>query len=294
MGQRNLIIIVAAVVLGLFAVWLANSWFSSVEEQQERVAAEQDLVRIAVARQELDFGSPLTADNVRMVSWPANSVPAGAFRSSQDLISANRVAIRPIANGEPILDSRISGRAVLSANLAPDARAFSVSINAVTGVAGFVTPGDVVDVLLTRQMPGEGANNDDRMTVVLLENIQVLAVDRRSGENQTDPAVGKTVTLEVDQFGAQKLALASQLGTLSLALRNVESQVVGPTTTVTARDLGGEGYYLPGRPSAPQQAYYAPSAPTAPARTRRTSSGPSMTIFRGTEDTAYEVNRYGE
>jgi hypothetical protein len=88
------------------------------------------------------------------------------------------VAIRPIARGEPILVSRISERAVLSANLVPNMRAVTVPVDPVTGVAGFVTPGDVVDVLLTRQIPGDGATSDDNMTSVIMESIQVLAVDR--------------------------------------------------------------------------------------------------------------------
>ena len=79
MERRNLIIAAVAIVLGLVAVYLANSWFSGVERRQERAAAQQQLVRIAVANRPLEFGDELTADNVRMVSWPANSVPEGAY-----------------------------------------------------------------------------------------------------------------------------------------------------------------------------------------------------------------------
>jgi len=294
MGQRNLIIIAVAVVLGLFAVWLANSWFSSVEDRQARISDEQELVNLAVARQPLEFGAPLTRDNVRMVAWPANSVPAGAFRSANELIAGSNVAIRPIEAGEPILSSRISDRAVLSANLPDNMRAISVSVNQVTGVAGFVTPGDVVDIFLTRQIPGDGASGDDKMTSVLLENVHVLGVDRRSNDKDTKAEVVRTVTFEVDQYGAQKLTLAAQLGTLTLALRNVKDQAVGATTLVTTSDLAGSGLYIPDRTPAPA-AFASADRTTLPASfgAPRRPSGPSMTVFRGTDGTAYEVKRYG-
>ena len=298
MERRNIIIVGVAVLLGLVAVYLANAWFSGVEERQERVAREQQLERIAVARLDLGFGAPLTRDNVRLVNWPRQSVPAGAYRDIDRLLREGNVTIRPIASGEPILRSRISERAVLSANLPQDMRAVTVPVNAVTGVAGFVTPGDVVDVLLTRQIPGGGAGGDDKMTTVLLENVQVLAVDRRSSEKNTQVKVGKTATLQVDTQGAQKLALAVEVGRLTLALRNVENQLMGPTSTVTTADLGGRGLYIrdraPRTAPAPVYASLAP-APQAPAYAPapRRPAGPTMTVFRGTESSNTEVQRYG-
>lgn len=297
MDQRRILIIAGAVVLALIAVFLANSWFTGYEREQERIAAEQQLVRIAVARRDIPFGTPLTNDNVRMANWPRQSMPAGSYEDAQRLLSDNNVAIRPIVAGEPILRSRISERAILSANIPDNMRAVTVPVSAVTGVAGFVVPGDVVDVFLTRQIPGDGAGGDDKMTSVLLENVQVLAVDRRSSERSTTVKVSKTATLQVDQQGAQKLALAVEVGKLSLALRNVEDQLMGSTTTVTSRDLGGRGYFIPDRSrraAAPPQSRAAPAqftsvAPSEPAPPR----GPSMTVYRGTERRNVPVERYG-
>jgi len=302
MQRRNLIIIAAAIVVGLFAVYLANAWFSGVEDRQERQAAQQRMVRIAVANQDMEFGTPLTADNVRLTAWPADSVPQGAYQDgeAQRLIAAGNVAIRPIARGEPILLSRVSERAVLSANIPEDMRAVTVPVDAVSGVAGFVTPGDVVDVLLTRQIPGDGASGDDKMTSTIMESVPVLAMDLRAGEQNTDAAQSKTATLQVSPQGAQVLALATQVGRLSLALRNVEDQLVAPRRTVTSRDLGG-AYYLPARrtgggTAAPQAApVFAAAAAAAPAAISvpRRSTGPTMTVIRGTEATTQEVQRYG-
>ncbi|WP_120077079.1 Flp pilus assembly protein CpaB [Aurantiacibacter odishensis] len=285
MNQRNIIILVVAGVLGILAVYLANTWFSGVEERQAAIAEQQELVNVAVASQELEFGTALNNDNIRLVSWPANSVPEGAF-NDLSAIEPGQVAIRPIAIGEPILQSRISGRASLSANLPVDMRAVSIPVNQVSGVAGFVLPGDVVDVMLTR----------DNITTVLLENVPVLAIDRRADDQSNEPAVVDTATLQLDPVSAQRITLARQVGSLSLALRNVENQEMGPRPRVTVADLG---YF-----AAPQARVRAASNPS-PARSSpsRQSSGatvaraappaPRMTINRGTETAEYEVPRYG-
>ena len=296
MERRNLIIVGVAIVIGLFAVYLVNAWFSGEEARQERIAEQQQLERIAVARVDLNFGDQLTTDNVRLVNWPRQSVPPGAYRDVKKLLADGNVAIRPIASGEPILRQRISERAILSANIPDDMRAVTVPVNAVTGVAGFVLPGDVVDVLLTRQIPGDGAKGDDRMTSVLLENIQVLAIDLRKSERDSQAKVGKTATLLVDQMGAQKLTLANEIGRITLALRNVENQAYGSYRTVTPRDLGGGGVYLaqrrePAAQNAPQRAYAA--APASGVAVAAPPRGPTMTVYRGTAGSTAVVQRHG-
>lgn len=300
MQRRNLIVLGAAVLLGLVAVLIANSWFSGVEKRQEKLAERQQMVRIAVASRAIDFAAPLTRDNVKMANWPADSVPAGAFTDVQQILSG-RVATRPLVPGEPILASRISGsngRASIANTLPNGTLAVAIPINEVSGVGGFVAPGDVVDVLLTRQIPGEGSAGDDKMTTVILEAVPVLGVDQASDSNKADPKVGKTATVQVDRVGAQKLALANQVGTISLALRNIEDRASGATPVVTAKYLGGAGLYIRGKtaPAAPApqpQLSMAnlplPSTLRAPVPSRRT--GPGMTVIRGTQSAQYEVYR---
>lgn len=299
MGGRNLAILGIAVILGIVAVLLANAYFSGVEERQERVAEDQQLVRIVVATQPLEFGSELTADNLRLQNWPAASVPEGAFTEIEAATRDGRVALRPIVVGEPVLADKVSGldgRAVLSALLPEDMRAISISIAAVTGVSGFVRPGDIVDIILTRQIPGDGAGSDDMMTDVIMESVPVLAIDQVASTDATQPALGTTAVVQVDQFDAQKLILAQRLGVLSLALRNVEDQMPGPAVTVTKRDLGDPSFYIaaPQQGSSSQEASFGPSSggsggsASAPA-----PSGPVMSIYRGTEGTDYAVGRLG-
>lgn len=299
MPNRNIIIVGVAVLLGLIAVVLANAFFSGVENRQEQAADQQRLSQIVVASQEMAFGTAISPSNVRLASWPAASVPAGAFTSIEEATRA-RVALRPIVVGEPILASKVSGangRATISANLPAGQFAYAVPINETAGVGGFIRPGDVVDVLLTRTIPGGGASSSDKMSDVVLSAIPVLGIDQVSDENNTDPAVGKTATLQVDMLSAQKLALATQLGSLSLALRNVADQVKGFNRTVTGRDLSSSGIVIRERsssggsaPAAVRQVVVRPAAAAvsaAPARPR----GPTMTVVRAGAATEYEVKR---
>ena len=297
MQSRNLILLGAAVLLGLIAVFLANTYFSGVEIRQQRAAEEQKLARIVVAGQDLAFGAPLSAQNLRLANWPAASVPAGAFTSLEAATRNGRVALRPIVVGEPVLASKVSGvdgRAVLSANLPVGKVAFSVPITDVSGVGGFVRPGDVVDVLLTRPIPGSGSSANDKMTDVVLEAVPVLGIDQVSDENQTKPATAKTATLEVDSYGAQKLALSVQLGAISLALRNVADQTVGPRSTVVPRHLSATNYVINTRQAASpvtQRAAVTPGPLLAAASLPPRPLGPSMVVVRGMESTQYEVLR---
>lgn len=312
MQGRNWIMLAIAVVIGIVAVIVANAWFSGMEQEQEDVLStirEQETVEIVVASQPLAFGSTLTGQNVRLQYWPAPSVPEGAFHSLDDALQNNRVAIRPIVAGEPVLASKVSGadgRATLAAVLPPGMRAVSVPVDAIRGVAGFVLPGTVVDVILTRDIGGRGAANDNLRSDVILENVQVLAVDQVSDDSQGEPKVSQTATLAVTLLDAQRLAVAEGLGTVSLALRNVEDTPVAGTedqrpgfTTVTAADLGGRSTFIPSRSSGPAvpvtrtfvRSSSSSAEPTAP--TRPVSSGPSMVIVRGTQSTSYPVSRSG-
>lgn len=297
MQQRNLIMIGVAVMIGLVAVYLANTYFSGVQQRQDREAEQAQMAQIVVATQPMQFGTSLGTTNLRLANWPANSVPQGAFVSIDEATRGGRVALRPIAIGEPILADKVSGeggRATLASILPEELRAVSIPVNQVSGVAGFVRAGDVVDVMLTRQIPGEGSTQADKMTTVVLENVYVLAIDQVANENETEPKVGQTATVQTDTVGAQKLALAREVGALSLMLRNVENQAVGGTRTVTVADLGGAGLYIPAKQGRSAAAAPAPAAVTSAGGTvRRAPSGPTMSIVRGVEPVTYEVKRKG-
>ncbi|HKC32455.1 MAG TPA: Flp pilus assembly protein CpaB, partial [Xanthobacteraceae bacterium] len=228
MRSSTIIMIAVAVVFGLLAVFVAQSWLNSQAEARLRSLEAQKVQpvsaqTIVVASRQLRFGNELSASVLREMPWPADAVPQGAFRSIPEVLTAGkRVVLTAIEANEPVLASKITGlgqRATLSATIGEGHKAVTIRVNDVDGVAGFVLPGDRVDVMLSRQLEKNSAIND-----VVLKNTRVLAVDQLADERSDKPSVAKAVTLEVDLAGAQKLSLASQVGTLSLALRKAGDQ----------------------------------------------------------------------
>ena len=240
--RKNTIVMTAfAVMFGLLAVFLAQTWLSNQAEQQMRsLAAQKKSVpaarTIVVASRPLRFGDELGAFSLREVPWPENALPAGVFAKIGELTSGKRVVLMPIDENEAILASKITGpgqRATLSAMLHDGMKAVTIRVNDVEGVAGFVLPGDHVDVVLTRQRDKESATND-----VVIQNAGVLAIDQLADARAEKPSVVKAVTLEVDETDGQKLALASAVGTLSLLLGKAGEAAQDSPRQVSLKDLG--------------------------------------------------------
>jgi pilus assembly protein CpaB len=237
----TIVMIGFAVLFGLLAVFLAQTWLNnqadermrSLEAQHKEAPPERTIV---VANRPLRFGEELSASALREMPWPQDALPAGTFGKIAELTSAKRVVLMPMETNEAILASKITGpgeRATLSAVLDPGMTAVTVRVNDVEGVAGFVLPGDRVDVLLTRQGEKNTAATD-----VVLEDARVLAIDQLADAKTDKPSVVKAVTLEVNVTDGEKVALASTVGTLSLLLRKAGSTDEADTRRVTSADLG--------------------------------------------------------
>lgn len=241
MRASTIVMIGFAVVFGLLAVFIAQSWLNSQAELRlkslEANKKPLHATTVVVAAKPLRYGVALTADNLREAAWPQDAVPSGAFAKIADLLSVGRrVVLTAIEPNEPVLGSKITGpgqRATLSALLRDGLKAVTVRVNDVDGVGGFVLPGDRVDVALTRQIDKGNATTD-----VVLQNARVLAIDQIADERLEKPAVVKAVTLEVDAVGAQKLSLSSSVGSLSLMLRKAGESAIEYTRRITLNDLG--------------------------------------------------------
>jgi len=225
----------------LLAVFLAQTWLNnqadermkSLEAQRKAPPPERTIV---VANRPLRFGDELTSMSLREQPWPADALPAGAFGKIADLTADKRIVLMPIDVNEAVLASKITGpgqRATLSAVLSEGKKAVTVRVNDVQGVAGFVLPGDHVDVLLTRQGEKNFAATD-----VVVEDVPVLAIDQVADEKTDKPSVVKAVTLEVSVTDGQRVALAATVGTLSLLLRKAGEVADGDSRRVTTGDLG--------------------------------------------------------
>ena len=307
--RQSLIALGIAVVLGLVAVFLANTFIGSKERQFEQ--AQAGTTRVAVASIPLDYGMELSPDKVRFVAYPADAVPAGSFANIQELLppGQRRLALRPMGVNEPILATKISGpgQGASIAALLPDGkRAASVRINDVSGVAGFIQPNDAVDVLITRQLPG--ASGDQQVTDMLLQNIRVIAMGQQAKNADGQPVDARTATLEVAPLEAQKLALGQQVGQLSLVLRKpgMEQDNLA-VQTVSLGDLrynrfagmsavpAGQpsGQPVPVRRLAAAQPVRRPAAAPRPAGPVRLATT-SVEVVRGTANSSYEVGGYRE
>jgi pilus assembly protein CpaB len=232
--------VVLAGVFGLAAVFVAQMWLSRQDEMRSRkmhVETKAAATRtIVVAKSPLRFGNPLEASVLREIEWPEGALPPGSFPSVKSLLSSGqRTVLAPIEPNEPILAAKLTGpgeRATLSALIHPGKKAVTVRVNDVEGVAGFILPGDRVDVLLTRR------DDKSSMTDVVLQNIPVLAIDQLADERTNKPKIAKAVTLEVDTVAAQKLTLSAQLGVLSLALRKAGEVGAENSRRISAQDIG--------------------------------------------------------
>jgi len=210
---------VAGVAIGGGAIFYLKT---PREIEIAHVVTGPETVKLLVAKQALGYGATLLPGNLQRVEWPKSAVPPGAFTSVEELLGEKgdqrRIVLRSIEPGEPILEGKITrfGESPrMSMNLSPGMRAVSIKIDAVYGVAEFVAVGDRVDILRTRIQAGRLVSR------VILQDITVIAVDRRANAETTRARLGRTVTVEVDTVQAQKLALAQQMGTLSLTLHGI-------------------------------------------------------------------------
>ena len=299
-NRSTLIALGVAIVLGLAAVFLANSYIGG----KERQAYQGSTTKVAVAQVPLAYGTDITPDKVRFVDYPNSSIPPGAFTNAAQLMpqGQKRVALMPISVNEPILPGKISGAgqgASIAALLPDGMRAATVRINDISGVAGFVQPNDSVDVLITRTMGGDQAS---QATDVLLQNIRVLAIDQQAKNADGTPKVGRAATLEVNPVDAQKLALAQQVGDLSLVLRKPGEQNNPVVETVSMNDLrynmyGGARYPAPAVVGTFAAATPAPAPKPRPAPVRRTvvkkaapaDTGRNIEVYRGTKSDQVNV-----
>ena len=244
-----------AAVFGAVSIFAADFWVKSQAQAETKIVEvpapegpRSSSTKIVVAAAPLRFGMELDRTQLTEMRWPQDSLPQGAFASIDALMAdGSRVVLSPIEPNEPVLLAKLSGangRATLSNLLSPGMRAVTIKTDEIAGVGGFVTPGDRVDVVLTRdagaieEVSGHaaGAAGSTITTEIVVENAKVLTVGQGADERQTSPQIVNSVTIEVTVDGAQKIALARNVGSLSLSLRssNDVSAVEDGVTTISS------------------------------------------------------------
>lgn len=235
MNPRTILLGVAALLTAGLTAMLVQGW---LERQRTNLAVrpnapiiQANQTRILVSARDLGAGSFIKLDHLRWQAWPKDGLAPSYLtqpkHKRQNYVGA--VVRRGIAAGEPITGSRIvkpGDRGFLAAVVRPGLRAVSVQVNATSSIAGLVFPGDRVDLILSHRFESEAAKKSDRklrhVSETVLTNVRILAIDQSTDDQKaTKKGVPKTATLEVTPKQAEMVAVALNLGSLSLSLRSL-------------------------------------------------------------------------
>ena len=219
---------VAAAVVGYYGLTSVASSASARSNSNFR-----DVVVVAT---DLTFGSKLDKAMLRTARYPKDAVPEGAYASMDSVVGQTTKVF--MGAREPVTAIKLSSRGGgLSMLVRPSMRAASLEVNQVSGVSGFVLPGDRVDVLVTvdsRQA------TEDAVTRTVLQNTEVLAAGQKTEQQDNKPITVQSVTLLVDPAGAEALALSAHEGKIHLVLRNPEDQETVQVASLSTREMLGQ------------------------------------------------------
>jgi pilus assembly protein CpaB len=251
MDVKKLALLVGALVIAVVTAIMAKNMFAGAGAQQASAATAQSVPvgpKVLVAKKALPVGTIIDADSFTYQPWPkelmqsAYYVEGAAGATPQSLMGT--VVRYQITAGQPVTRGSLVGpqdRGFLAAALGAGMRAITVPVNSSTGVAGFVFPGDHVDMVLTQQVEGGGDGPSLKVSETIVRNLRVLATDQRVTDKDKDGKIEvKTfanVTLEVTPRIAEKIAVAQSMGTLSLSLRSIADNSAELERAVAAGDV---------------------------------------------------------
>jgi len=241
MNIRSILVtVVGLCIAGVSAYYARDLMTDRVAEETQaiRVEAEQAMATVVVALEDIPFAAPVTRKMVAVQDWPRDAVPEGAFETLDAVLGpegeAPRNAKRAIVAGELMLASKLSGfgeKVTILQTLTAGTRAMTIEVNAVSGVAGFVKPGDFVDIVLTENRSG------DLRARTIMQNVRVIGVDQDYGEGAETNRIARTLTVEVTPEDGQRLALAQRAGSLSLTLRTTDGGTDAPLPAMSLSEL---------------------------------------------------------
>lgn len=258
--MRSIFGLVLLVGLGLagFAAFMAKNYVDGYQSQlaTER-AARADMVqtvKVFVSERPLRYGEPLTREDVRIVEWPENAVPEGAFLKEVALFPENedrpRVVLRAMEKDEAILALKVTepGKpAGLTSQLAPGMRAFAIKVDVASGVSGFLRPGDRVDVYWSGRISSLTEDKGRREFTKLIEpGLRLIAVDQSAYNDRDETNIARTVTVTARPNQVAKLAQAQATGKLSLSLVGMDEGEMADNIEIDQRIL--LGFELPDEP----------------------------------------------
>ena len=231
MDKKKLMLLIGALVVAIGTALAARSLFAGAGAPAADAAQQAPKgPKVLVANRALPVGTIITADSVGYQLWPKEMVQDAYYIDGEAEMNKllGTVVRNPITAGQPLTKGALvapGDRGFLAAALGPGMRAVTISVSANTGVAGFVFPGDHVDLLLTQTVQVQGDTQTLKSTETILRNVRVLATDQTTDtkveDGKTVVVSFRTVTLEVTPRIAEKIQVAQTIGTLSLALRSL-------------------------------------------------------------------------
>ena len=212
MKRRGLLLIVISLALAISAAWVARNW---VQARLNAGTAAEPVKQVVVAAMEIPFGTKVEARHLKTISLPSQASVGDHYEKVDEVLGL--IALQKIISGEILLKERFADRnagSTLAAIVQPDMRAVTVRVDDVIGVAGFLMPGNRVDVVAARMVEQRAE------TRTVLRNLNVLAVDQTASQDKDQPVVVRAVTLEVSPKQAEVLVKAREEGRIQLTLRN--------------------------------------------------------------------------
>jgi len=249
MDVKKIALLVGALVIAVVTAVMAKNMFTGAGADQANAAPVVPAgPKVLVARKALPVGTIIDAESLAFQAWPKELVQNAYFTEGapdSDVTKLIGTVVRnPITAGQPLTKGTLVGpndRGFLAAALGPGMRAVTVPVSATTGVAGFIFPGDRVDMVLTQDVTGGGDGPPLKVSETIVRNLRVLATDQRvdskDEEGKTVVKTFSTVTLEVTPRIAEKIAVAQSLGSLSLSLRSIADNTAELERAVASGDV---------------------------------------------------------
>ena len=211
--RRTTLLLGFSIVLSAAAAFIANSWIKN--ELNQEASIKDSMEQVVVASVKIPYGLAIDETHVKLRQVPKGNSPSGAFTEMESVVGTiSRTEIYP---GEVIIKDRVvenGGGSTLAAMISPNKRAITVRVNDVVGVAGFLLPGNRVDIISTKK------KNDKVVSDTILRNIKVLAVDQTASTDKNEPIVVRSVTMEMTPGETEEVTAATKQGSLQLTLRN--------------------------------------------------------------------------
>jgi len=248
MDVKKIALLIGALVIAVVTAVMAKNMFTGAGADQAAAAPVAQGPKVLVAKKPLPVGTIIDPEALTFQAWPKELVQNAYYTEGSpdaDISKLIGTVVRnPVTAGQPLTRGSLVGpndRGFLAAALGPGMRAVTVPVSTVAGVAGFVFPGDRVDMVLTQDVAGGGEGPPLKVSETIIRNMRVLATDQRTdNKNEEGKIVVKTfntVTLEVTPRIAEKIAVAQNLGSLSLTLRSIADNTAELERAVAAGDV---------------------------------------------------------